>query len=1147
MDHFPICNSLRYAKISAICLALVLTGCEEQDPEVYIKEGKALFVKDELESARLQFQNALQLNPELPEAYFNLALVAEKKQVWGVMIRNLLDTLTIDSTHLQAHIKLGQIYLLGQKYQKAEEQAQAILELDPENITGRLMIAAVRLRQGENEFARQSVEKVLLKKPNLVNAIALKVAYLTAEKRNNEALEILKEGITQNIDNRELRLLKVRIDMDAKRFDDAVNEYNILIDQNPEDVSLRLPFTELLLFIGRQDEAEQHLRAVINKDVDNIDLKLKLVGLAAKRGGKQAEVLLKEFISISPDQSILKFQLADYLILNDRVEEASVILQEIASLSNTNTDALTAKVKLANIAIQQKDSIKMTRLVEEILQSDANHSDGLILRSGMRLNQGNIDGAVADLRVVLSNRPDSEQALVLQAKANSLKGEKEVAESLWRKILQIHPNNRLALTQVINTLQKREDYEQAEKILLKAQKSKPNDIDLVELQIKLKLAEKDLEGALEGVSKLATMQNTKQLENYWQGVIAALKGKNKEAIKKYKSVLKVQPDNGQVLNSLAQIYQKNDQRSELLSYLTNHLSNNGKSSSATKMLALIYRQDKKWQLAENIIQAALRNNPEDIELKLELINVISQQSAIRAETILKEWVQAYPTELQLKSALADLYTKQQRYIESDLLFTEIVNAAPQSVEGLLAQVKLAELAWIKSDEKTALALLEKIIDQSPWYNNALMMRASIFLALNKYSEAEIDLKRVLENKIDFKEALLMLARVYQNQGKTDKVNTTWRRVLDLNPDHLAALKYLTQQYIKTNDWEKAENMLNKAFQTAPENTSITELIIQLHATKQDWGAVDEAIARLQKQSQGQVIATLWQARFSVKKGGNYKAISLYKHALNKNPENKMILMALRQLSQQLGKQAELISYLKLLIQKNPEIDSLYHVLALTYTAEKKWVEAEKLLKQQLKRNTKDINAYILLARLYQSQNKQIETESTFLQGLAVLTDDLQLMNELAKFYIVKQDYSKAIRVYESVIKKYPDNNEATNNLADLLITHQGHNQKRIEQAMQLVKGFQYESNAVMLDNYGWVQLKAGNTKVALEALQKSVDKNPNDARVLYHLAEAYQQVGDTKNAQVELEKSLSLIKGRGEFVEVSRAKELRLQLLGMVE
>jgi len=32
------------------------------------------------------------------ETYFNLALVAEKKLVWGMMIRNLLDTLTISST-----------------------------------------------------------------------------------------------------------------------------------------------------------------------------------------------------------------------------------------------------------------------------------------------------------------------------------------------------------------------------------------------------------------------------------------------------------------------------------------------------------------------------------------------------------------------------------------------------------------------------------------------------------------------------------------------------------------------------------------------------------------------------------------------------------------------------------------------------------------------------------------------------------------------------------------------------------------------------------------------------------------------------------------------------------------------------------------
>ena len=1146
MDHSPIFNFIPYKKLSAICLALALTGCEEQNPESYIKEGKALFAKEELESARVQFQNALQLNPELPEAYYNLALVAEKKQIWGVMIRNLLDTLTIDPSHLQAHIKLGQIYLLAEKYDEAEEQAKVILEFEPGNNIGQLMMAAVQLRKGENESAKKYIEDVLNTTPNLANAIALKVAYLKAEKRNEEALNVLKQGITQNADNRELRLLKVRIDMDAKRFDDAVNEYNTLIDQYPEDVSLLLPFAELLLFIGRQEEAEQRLRVVIDKEVDNIELKMKLVELTAKRDGKEAESLLREFISISPDQSILKIQLADYLIVNDRAKEATAILQAITSTSNTNTDVLTAKVKLANIAIQQ-DPIKTASLIKEILLADANHSEALTLRAAMRLNQGNIDGAVADLRIVLSNRPDSEQALTLQAKANDLKGEQEVAESQWRKILQIYPNNRLALKQVINSLQKRGDYEQAEKVLFKAVQLHPKAIDLIELQIKLNLAKKDPESALEVVSKLEAIQNTELVTVYWQGVIAALQGKNIEAIKKYKSVLKAQPENSQVLNSLAQVYEKIGHRNDFVTYLSNLASNNPETNSALKMLGLIYQQDKKWQQAESVIHEALQNNPDEIELKLELLNIVEQQNTLRAEIILKEWLQAYPNELRLKLALADLYTKQKRYTESDILFKEIVNVAPQSVEGLLAQVKLAELAWVKNDAKTALALLEKTIGQSPWYNNALMMRASIFLAQKSYSAAEIDLKRVLENKIDFEEALLMLARVYQKQGEIAKEKNTWHRILAKKPDHLAALKSLTKQYIKTNDWGKAEAMLNKAFTAAQNNTSITELLIQLQAAKQDWNAVDDAIARLQKQPQGQEIATLWQARFAVKKGENNKAISLYKQALNKNPEHKILLMSLRQISQHLGKHNELISYLKVLIQKNPKVDHLKHTLALTYLADKKWPEAENVLKQQLKGKQKDSDAYLLLARLYQGQNKKTEMEAVLLKGIAALTDNLQLMNELARFYIANKNYVEAIKAYESVIKKYPDNNVATNNLADLLITHQGHNKQRIDQALQLVKPFQYESNAVMQDTYGWVQLKAGNSKEALQALKRSVDLGPNDARVLYHLAEAYQQAGDTKNAQIELEKAFSLIKEQGEFVEIARARELKQQLLSLAE
>ena len=722
-----------FLKYSAICLFFVLVACEEQEPEHYIKEGKVLFEQGELESARVQFQNALQLNPRLSEAYFNLALIAEKKQNWGGMLRNLLDTVATDPAHLEGQIKLGQIYLLGGEFDKAVEQAKKVLKLAPENTAGRLLQAAVQLRQGKNKEAIQEIEHVLAQQAYFANAIALKVAYLINQDSKTEAYAVLNEGIKHNPDERDLRFLKIRIDIDNKRFDDAVREYENLRVLYPKETGLSVSQVDFLFSIGRLKEAELILREVIDKQPVRVELRLKLVELIEQRDdSEEVEKVLRESILALPSESVLKFRLVDHYLAKSQFLEAESVLQEIISLTENSVDGVTAKVKLAQIALLQKNKVKMERLVEDVLNVDANQTDALLLRAGIRLNKNDTDGAITDLRIVLGNRPDSEQALILLAQANVLKGEREVAESQWRKVLAINPNNMFAIMPLTNALFKRGEYD--------------------------------------------------------------------------------------------------------------------------------------------------------------------------------------------------------------------------------------------------------------------------------------------------------------------------------------------------------------------------------------------------------------------------KAIQIYKEALNKKPDNPVALLALGQASHKAGQYDQLITYLETLLHKHPEVDTLYHTLAMAYASNEDWLEAENLLKRKLQQSAKDIKTYMLLALLYQNQGKALEAEKVYLAALDKVGENLQLMNELAKFYAFNKEFAKSIKLYEKIIEKYPDNNEAANNLADLLITHQGDNKKSEERALMLVERFQNSSNPVIQDTYGWVHLKSGNIEHAVMVLKKAVESMPEDARILYHLAEAYQQSGDSGAALIELEKSLSLVQQQGEFMEIASAKALKKQL-----
>jgi tetratricopeptide (TPR) repeat protein len=106
MYHFSFLKSFRLLKPLAVFLTLVLVACSAEEPQQYLEQGKVLFEKGDLETARVQFKNALQIDPKLSDTYFNLALIAGQKQDWAEVMWNLLETVAIEPGHLEGQVKL---------------------------------------------------------------------------------------------------------------------------------------------------------------------------------------------------------------------------------------------------------------------------------------------------------------------------------------------------------------------------------------------------------------------------------------------------------------------------------------------------------------------------------------------------------------------------------------------------------------------------------------------------------------------------------------------------------------------------------------------------------------------------------------------------------------------------------------------------------------------------------------------------------------------------------------------------------------------------------------------------------------------------------------------------------------------------------
>lgn len=991
-----------FLKLATVCSTALLAGCSTEDPQHYIEEGKVLFEKGEMESARVQFQNAIQLDPKLTDAYFRLALLDENKQNWAGMLRNLQEALALDPRHLQAQLKLGQVYLVGGQLDKATEQANIALQLSPDDSMGLLLQGAVRFRRGQLADAMQTVERVLAKQPAPPEALGLQANILLAGQQVDAARAVLQTGIERNPAHADLRLLKIKLEIDNRQFETAIQDYRALIAQHPENTAAQVALANLLSEVGRPDEAESVLRAAMDQQPANTELKLKWLDLSERQHAQHIETSLQAFIAQFPDDASFKFRLVEYYLQHQRPADAESLLHALIDADGEASEQLAAKIKLADIALARNDDAQVEALAKEVLSVDPSNSEALLLRARLHLNKQDADAAIADLRIVRQNQGKSEQVLLLLALAESLKGQAEVAESLWRQVLEINPNNMVAIIDLTNQLLKRGDYARAEALSVKAIQANPNDPAPLEMLIQLKAAQKDWRAAQKGVEQLKTLSQTALAAKYWEGFLAARQGHVQTAIKAYQEAFAVKPDHVQTLEALRQVYQDSGRRAELLAYLKKFVTQNPSVTPAQLLLAQAYSRDKDWAAAEAALSRAGENLPDDMDIKLKLVEVIARRDEARAETTLKSFIQTHPKQAALRFRLASLYIARQQYSEAVAALQEIVGLDPANKEGLTAKLKLAELAWIRKDPGMAHTLLAEVIAHDALHSEALMLRASMYLSDKNADSAIADLRQVLDKRPDYEPALLMLVQAYQKQPG----------------------------------------------------------------------------------------------------------------------------------------QQELIEYLKSLLLKKPRLDTIYPLLTAAYAKDQRWDEAEKLLRDKLTFDANYVPAYVMLARIYADQGRDADAEAVYREGAAAVGENPQLLAARAGFLLARQDFDKAITVYEAMVKKFPDNDEAANNLAELLITRRAGDKKSIARALVLVERFKDSANASILDTYGWVHVKADDVETALPALTRAARSGAQDAAVHYHLGVALQQHGDNRAAIAELEQALALAKQQGAFFEIDKAAAL---------
>src|SRR6266404_1453533 len=422
---------LRFRQCFLIVPVLLVSACgsPEQRSQGYYDRGIALIEKKDDIAARLELLNAIKFKSDKIEAWRALAGINERTKAYQLLFDNLRRIVELDPNDTEARVKLGKMLLAG----GAPEAALRIVEGGGEagsRDAGLLALkATILLRMRDTSGALIEAHKATEVDPGDVDAAIILATEKLSKRDADGALQILSAPPIAS--KNDFRVEQIRAQILAQKGDlsQAEGILHELIDQKPQDIALRDQLARIYIAQRRFEDAEKELRAIVAANPENPGAELDVVRfLGGVKGPAIAREELVTRIKAGGDVFPYQMALADLDFNQGRFDDSVTLLEGLIQAPGSPEHSLAAQTKLAEFYFQRKNYPAAEKLVSDVLKKDPRNITGLKIRASIRIEQGQFETAIADLREALNGQPKSPELLLLMALAYERDGKLELAD-----------------------------------------------------------------------------------------------------------------------------------------------------------------------------------------------------------------------------------------------------------------------------------------------------------------------------------------------------------------------------------------------------------------------------------------------------------------------------------------------------------------------------------------------------------------------------------------------------------------------------------------------------------------------------------------------------------------------------------------------
>ncbi len=528
-----------------------------------------------------------------------------------------------------------------------------------------------------------------------------------------------------------------------------------------------------------------------------------------------------------------------------------------------------------------------------------------------------------------------------------------------------------------------------------------------------------------------------------------------------------------------------------------------------EVLNLFYNANKEKILgnlnnAAELFSEVIRKDAGNHAAMYELANIYAEQKKFTdALFFIKNAYKADSKNLWYALSLSEIYEKNKKFNEAAQVLEQLVKDYPDRVDFYFEWAT----AYILSDRPAeAIRVYDKLEEKIGITKEVTVQKSRLYQRTGKNEKAIAELQKLIAMDPKDAQAYGMLAEVYQNMGEKQKALDTFNKVLEVDPNNPFIHLSLAEYYRANGDKDRSLQELKFAFsnkdldvETKVNIVNSYFTLLELHPELKDQAM---ELCRLMLEAHpNEPRAHAVYGEFLLVDSMYSKARDEYREAKKLGADEFAVVERILRLDAFLQSWDTLILESEDALTTFPDHPLVYYFNSVANIQKKKYADAVKSL------NT----------------------------GVKLIVDDKKLEADfysmLGECYHEMKDFTKSDESYDKALEKDPKAQTTLNNYAYYL-SLRGERLERAEEMSRL--SIEITPNSPTFeDTYGWIMFKQGKYNDAKIWIEKALEheKSDSSAAVLEHYGDILYKTGETQKALEYWQKAKQAGEGASEFID----------------